>query len=60
MARLRDLRRRGAIVVLATHDLDVAEGLFDRAFFIRDGRVVDEIEGSGALRDAYRAAMTRT
>jgi ABC-type multidrug transport system ATPase subunit len=57
--RLRDLRRHGAIVILATHDLDVAEGLFDQVLFIRDGRLLDRLEGSAALRAAYRSAMER-
>ena len=55
--RLRDLRSQGAIVVLATHDLDVADGLFDEVVFLRDGRVVDARAGSAALRDTYRAVM---
>jgi ABC-type multidrug transport system ATPase subunit len=59
IARLRGLRAQGAIVVLATHDLDVAEGLFDQVVFIRDGRIVDTMAGSDALRATYRAAMTR-
>jgi len=59
VARLRGLRERGAIVILATHDLDVAEGLFDQVLFIREGRVVEQMHGSAALRDAYRSAMTR-
>ncbi len=59
VTRLRALRGQGAIVVLATHDLDVAEGLFDQVIFIRDGRMVEEMHGSGALRDAYRTAMER-
>ena len=40
----------GAIVVLATHDLDLAEGLLDRAIFLRDGRMVDAVERPEALR----------
>jgi heme exporter protein A len=59
VVRLRELRRQGAIVILATHDLDVAEGLFDQVIFIRDGRMVERMDGSGALRDAYRSAMER-
>ncbi len=59
LARLHELRRQGAIVVLATHDLDVAEGLFDLVVFLRDGRMVERMQGSGALRDAYRGAMER-
>jgi len=57
--RLRGLRGQGNIVVLATHDLDVAEGLFDQVVFIRDGRMVDARAGSEALRATYRTVMTR-
>lgn len=57
VSRLRELRREGAIVVLATHDLDVAEGLFDEVVFVRDGRMVERTQGSAALRDTYRAVM---
>jgi heme exporter protein A len=57
VARLRGLRSQGAIVVLATHDLDVAEGLFDEVVFIRDGRMVDARGGSAALRATYREVM---
>ena len=56
--RLRELRDARAIVVLATHDLDVAEGLFDQVVFIRDGRMVETSAGSRALRDTYRRVMT--
>lgn len=59
VARLKGLRESGAIVILATHDLDLAEGLLDRAVFLRDGRMVEAIERPDALRDTYRAVMTR-
>jgi heme ABC exporter ATP-binding subunit CcmA len=59
VARLNGLRESGAIVVLATHDLDLAEGLLDRAVFLRDGRMVEAIDRPGALRATYRAVMTR-
>jgi heme ABC exporter ATP-binding subunit CcmA len=58
--RLRALREEQAIVVLATHDLDVAEGLFDQAVFIREGRMVETTTGSEALRSTYRRVMTGT
>jgi ABC-2 type transport system ATP-binding protein len=57
VARLRELRSQGTIVILATHDLDVAENLFDQVVFIRDGRLVEQMAGSTSLRDAYRQAM---
>ena len=59
VARLRGLRESGAIVVLATHDLDLAEGLLDHALFLRDGRMVDALERPGALRSTYRSIMGR-
>jgi ABC-type multidrug transport system ATPase subunit len=59
LERLRTLRATGAIVVLATHDLDLAEGLFDRAVFLRDGRVVRAVARPAGLRATYRAVMER-
>ena len=59
VARLRLLRDDGAIVVLATHDLDLAEGLLDRAVFLRGGRMVDAIARPETLRATYRAVMGR-
>jgi ABC-type multidrug transport system ATPase subunit len=57
--RLRALRDDGAIVILATHDLDLAEGLIDHAIFLRDGRMVDAVVRPDALRSTYRAVMAR-
>ena len=59
ITRLRELRDSGAIVVLATHDLDVADGLFDEAVFIRDGRMMDTMTRPEALRATYRSVMAR-
>jgi ABC-type multidrug transport system ATPase subunit len=59
VARLHGLRDSGAIVVLATHDLDVAEGLFDQAVFLRDGRMMESVPRPEALRSTYRAVMGR-
>jgi len=60
VARLRGLRAEGAIVVLATHDLDLADGLLDSALFLRDGRMVDTVARPDALRSTYRTIMGRT
>jgi heme exporter protein A len=61
VARLRGLRDAGAIVILATHDLDLAEGLLDTALFLRDGRMLDAVASPEALRSTYRSIMgTRT
>ena len=57
LARLRALRDSGAIIVLATHDLDLAGGLLDRAIFLRDGRMVDAADRPEALRALYRKVM---
>ena len=59
LARLKALREEGAIVVLATHDLDLAEGLFDQAIFLRDGKVADSVSQPGRLRATYRDVMGR-
>ena len=59
VARLNGLRESGAIVILATHDLDLAEGLLDRAVFLRSGRMVEAIDRPGSLRATYRAVMTK-
>ena len=58
VTRLQALRTDGRIVVLATHDLDLAEGLIDSALFLRDGRMVDAIDRPDGLRATYRASMT--
>jgi ABC-type multidrug transport system ATPase subunit len=59
VSRLRRLRESGAIVVLATHDLDLAEGLLDHALFLRDGRVVEAVQRPEALRATYRSVIGR-
>jgi ABC-type multidrug transport system ATPase subunit len=59
VARLKSLRDSGAIVILATHDLDLAEGLLDHAIFLRDGRIVESMTAPGALRSTYRSVIGR-
>ena len=59
VARLRGLRDEGTIVVVATHDLDLAEGLLDHAMFLRDGRAVENVARPDALRSTYRSIMGR-
>lgn len=53
VSRLRGLQASGTIVILATHDLDVAEGLLSRALFLRNGRVAADESGSTGLRRRY-------
>jgi ABC-2 type transport system ATP-binding protein len=55
--RLRQLRSTGRIVVLATHDLDTAESVLDRAIVLRDGRVVGAEPDVRDLRKRYQARL---
>jgi heme ABC exporter ATP-binding subunit CcmA len=57
VARLRDRQQDGCIVVVATHDLEVVDGLLSKAVFLQGGRhIVDP--GSGApLRERYQRAI---
>ena len=59
VARLNELRDGGAIVVVATHDLDLAEGLLDQVLFLRDGRIADAVTRPEGLRATYRDVMAR-
>jgi len=52
--RLAELRADGRIVLVATHDLEVIDGLIDRAVLLRDGRLAALPPAGGSLRDRYR------
>jgi heme exporter protein A len=54
--RLVELRERGCLVLVATHDLEAIEGIVTRALLLRDGRPVAIDPGPGSLRDRYRRA----
>jgi ABC-type multidrug transport system ATPase subunit len=56
--RLKELRADGRIVLLATHDLDTAEAILDKAIVLRDGRVVATETSIPGLRQAYRAHLS--
>ncbi len=67
VARLQDRQRAGCLIVLATHDLDVADGLLSRAIYLKDGRMVGSDTGSerpartlstgdSVMRDFFRVA----
>ena len=55
--RLRRLKDAQRIVLLATHDLDIADGLVDRSVVLKAGRMVELDGGGGSLRERYRAAL---
>ena len=54
---LRRLAAGGAIVMLATHDLDMAEGLVSRVALIRGGRLLADEPATAGLRAQYRAII---
>ena len=56
-ARIIALAAAGAIIVLDTHDLDVAEGLITRMAVVRNGRLLTEEPASGGVRQRYRALV---
>jgi ABC-type multidrug transport system ATPase subunit len=56
-ARLRTLRASGAIVVMATHDFDTADGLVDHAVCLENGRLTPIVAGEGRLRERYRRTL---
>jgi ABC-type multidrug transport system ATPase subunit len=55
--RLRRLAADGAIVVVATHDLDLADGLVTRVALVRDGRLLADEPAATGLRSRYRSAI---
>jgi ABC-type multidrug transport system ATPase subunit len=55
--RLRLLAAGGAIIMLATHDLDMADGLVTRVAVIRGGRLLSDEPSSPGLRARYRAVI---
>jgi heme exporter protein A len=59
VARLRDRQRAGCLIVLATHDLDVADGLLTRALFLINGKQESDPQSGGSLRERYQMAIAR-
>lgn len=55
--RLRRLAAAGAIVLLATHDLDLADGLVTRVMLMREGRIIADEAAAPGLRAQYRAMI---
>ena len=55
--RLRQLASGGAIVVLATHDLDLADGLVSRVALVQEGRLAVDEPAAPGLRARYRSAI---
>ena len=57
VGRLREEQARGVVTVLATHDLDVVDGLLNEVVFLQGGKRVAAPASAGTLRDRYREAM---
>jgi heme exporter protein A len=57
VARLKALRDAGAIVVMATHDFDSADGVIDRGVCLLAGRARELPGGPAPLRERYRQAI---
>ena len=55
--RLRLLGHDGRMVIFATHDLDIAEGVLDRAVVLRNGRMDGLPDDGGTLRERYRGLL---
>ncbi len=57
VARLRERQAAGCILVIATHDLEVADGLLSRAIYLKNGRIVGTDSDSRGLSERYRLAI---
>lgn len=55
--RLRRLAADGAILVVATHDLDVADGLITRMAVVRGGKLLLAADAGTGVRQQYRALV---
>jgi len=56
-ARLQTIAAAGAIVVVTTHDLDLADGLVTRVAITQAGRLVADEPASTGLRARYRSLV---
>jgi len=57
VGRLRNRQQAGCLIVLATHDLEIADALLTRALFLINGRPVADPGGRAQLRERYQAAV---
>ena len=57
VTRLHALAATGRIIVIATHDLDLAEGLLTRSVILKDGRVAALYDDGLTVRARYEAAV---
>ena len=57
VSRLYDQQRAGCLIVLATHDLEIADTLLTRPIFLIDGKPVADAGHGSTLRERYQAAV---
>jgi ABC-type multidrug transport system ATPase subunit len=57
VTRLREAQTRGVVTLLATHDLDVVDGLLTDVVFLHGGKRVTAAGSARTLRDRYRDAV---
>jgi heme exporter protein A len=57
--RVRRLAASGHLVFMATHDLDLAEGVVTRVAVIRGGKLVSDEPADSGLRERYRLLIGR-
>jgi heme exporter protein A len=55
--RLRERQHAGCLLIVATHDLDIVDGLLSRAVFLKNGRQVGVPTDGIDLRAQYRGAV---
>jgi ABC-type Mn2+/Zn2+ transport system ATPase subunit len=55
--RLRRLAADGCIVIVATHDLDLADGLVTRVVLVRGGKLMSDEPAGAGLRARYRTLV---
>jgi heme exporter protein A len=55
--RLRERQQAGCLLIVATHDLDIVDGLLSRAVFLHNGRQVGSPNEGVDLREQYRRAV---
>ena len=55
--RLRERQQAGCLLIVATHDLDIVDGLLSRAVFLHNGRQVGSPNQGVDLREQYRRAV---
>lgn len=58
VTRLRELARRGRLVVVTTHDLELAASLCTRVVLLKEGRAIPLDSAGASLVDRYRAALS--